>query len=281
MTEAYQRHRILIWGKTTPVLSNKHIETVCTGGVLESGEYVRLYPIPYRLLSDDKQFKKYQWIEAEIRRSAKDTRPESREVRAGSIVCLDEYYAMPKGLSQRCHYMMKDDRYALGSVEELIARQRVTGQSLGHVAVRKVIEVCCKAEKDDAIDKMRKKLEGIREMRKQGALEFDDTIREEAKYNLEFVNAKLKIYGHSLMVKWMCNGPECRSHDMKMLDWEATAAMQRMGPEAAAEHVHKVLDIAGKHLRFFLGNLKGHPSSFVIGGTWRWRITGQKVIDFD
>src|SRR5450755_141693 len=55
-----QKRKILIWGKTAPELSMKYYETVCTGGVLEDGTPVRLYPIPYRYMADDDKFKKYQ-----------------------------------------------------------------------------------------------------------------------------------------------------------------------------------------------------------------------------
>ncbi len=63
MKSGYPEHKILIWAKTSPELSQKYLETVCTAGVPESGKPVRLYPIPYRYLKDE-QFKLYQWITA-------------------------------------------------------------------------------------------------------------------------------------------------------------------------------------------------------------------------
>ncbi|MEJ7710333.1 MAG: hypothetical protein WKF84_10830 [Pyrinomonadaceae bacterium] len=71
----YEEKRVLIWGKTYPELSSKYFETVCTGVVLEDGSPVRLYPVPYRYLSD--QFHKYQWITARIAKNDSDCRPES------------------------------------------------------------------------------------------------------------------------------------------------------------------------------------------------------------
>src|SRR5262249_14937551 len=55
---AWEKRRILIWGKTSPQLSSRYIETVCTGGVFEDGAPVRLYPIPFRYLDDQDRFKK-------------------------------------------------------------------------------------------------------------------------------------------------------------------------------------------------------------------------------
>ena len=44
------REKVLITVKTYPTLSRKHGELVCTAGVREDGSWVRLYPIPFRLL---------------------------------------------------------------------------------------------------------------------------------------------------------------------------------------------------------------------------------------
>ena len=58
---AVQTHAELIWAKTYPELTSKYIETVCTAGLLPSAKPLRLYPIPYRYLRDEKeQFKLYQ-----------------------------------------------------------------------------------------------------------------------------------------------------------------------------------------------------------------------------
>ena len=68
----WERRRILIWGKTRPELSRSHKETVCTGGVFaDTKEFVRVYPIPLRFLDETKVFKKYQWIEAPVRKATK------------------------------------------------------------------------------------------------------------------------------------------------------------------------------------------------------------------
>ena len=70
-----QRKKILITVKTYPTLSSKHDELVCTAGVTEDGEWIRLYPVPFRKLEFDRQYRKYQWVEVEKR--TQDPRPES------------------------------------------------------------------------------------------------------------------------------------------------------------------------------------------------------------
>lgn len=42
--------RILITVKTYPTLSAKYGELVCTAGLREDGSWIRIYPVPFRLL---------------------------------------------------------------------------------------------------------------------------------------------------------------------------------------------------------------------------------------
>lgn len=57
---AFQRTRILILCKTYPSPSAKNVETSCVAGMTTDGRLLRLYPVPFRLLNDQSQFKKWQ-----------------------------------------------------------------------------------------------------------------------------------------------------------------------------------------------------------------------------
>ena len=70
-------NRILITVRTYPVPARKGIEVSCTGGITDSGEWIRLFPVPYRFLEEDRRFRKYQWINVSVAKSKNDTRPES------------------------------------------------------------------------------------------------------------------------------------------------------------------------------------------------------------
>lgn len=71
------RERVLITVKAYPTLSKKYAELVCTAGFREDGSWVRIYPLPFRSLGDEKRFKKYQWVEIDLEKNPKDRRPES------------------------------------------------------------------------------------------------------------------------------------------------------------------------------------------------------------
>ena len=71
------KERILVAAKTYPTLSFMHGETVCTAGVRQDGSWVRIYPVPFRRLEEEQQYRKFDWIECDLVRSRKDRRPET------------------------------------------------------------------------------------------------------------------------------------------------------------------------------------------------------------
>ena len=77
MVAHWEKKRVLITVRTYPTPAKKGIEVSCTGGVTDSGEWIRLFPVPYRFLEPDRRFKKYQWIDVDAIKAADDSRPES------------------------------------------------------------------------------------------------------------------------------------------------------------------------------------------------------------
>ena len=92
MKPSFSRTRVLITVMTYPHPSESHQELVCTAGITESGEWVRLYPIDYRYRPENQQFHKYQWIEIGLadQGAGNDDRRESRRPDLESIRVLGE-----------------------------------------------------------------------------------------------------------------------------------------------------------------------------------------------
>lgn len=80
---------IFVVAKTYPTRSKKYKELVCTAGINKKGEWVRIYPIPFRTLENYKQFSKYTWITAEIVPDNSDPRCESHKINTSSIELLE------------------------------------------------------------------------------------------------------------------------------------------------------------------------------------------------
>ncbi|HTN76828.1 MAG TPA: hypothetical protein VL096_16330 [Pirellulaceae bacterium] len=87
-----EKTKVLIVVMTYPHPSRCYQELVCTAGVTESLEWVRLYPVDYRYRPTHQRFKKYQWIEVELapRGAGNDNRKESRRPELDSIQLIGE-----------------------------------------------------------------------------------------------------------------------------------------------------------------------------------------------
>lgn len=75
--------RVLVTVMTYPTLSKNHFETVCTAGFRVDGSWIRIYPVPHRLLylQDMPKYKKWQWIEVDLEKNPNDNRPESYHIK--------------------------------------------------------------------------------------------------------------------------------------------------------------------------------------------------------
>jgi len=69
--------KVLIAVKTSPTISTKYEELVCTAGFREDGSWIRIYPMQFRKKGYSEQYQKYQWIELDLVKNKKDIRPES------------------------------------------------------------------------------------------------------------------------------------------------------------------------------------------------------------
>jgi hypothetical protein len=142
MKSGYSREKILIWAKTYPELSKKHFETVCTAGMQESGKPLRLYPIPYRYLGDgQEQFKLYQWISADIKKSPDDDRPESYKIDCDTIESGEVIKSTSDEWGKRSEWMFKDPSWQFESVDDLLKAQEESSTSIGVVAPREIKKV--------------------------------------------------------------------------------------------------------------------------------------------
>ena len=87
------KERLLVLAKAAPVVSSKYRYLVCVAGITETGEWRRIFPVPWEVFlgSGNIKFKKKQWIEYELRENkSPDGRPESRKIKPETITPLHE-----------------------------------------------------------------------------------------------------------------------------------------------------------------------------------------------
>lgn len=140
MRPGFALTKVLITVMTYPYPSSTYQETVCTAGITEGGEWVRLYPIPHRYLPELKKFRKWQWIEVALapRGPGQDKRLESRKPD------LDTLRVLGKPLSTRAKWQARRaivDSMPHHTIKQLEGLYRDRRVSLGIVRPKRVLDL--------------------------------------------------------------------------------------------------------------------------------------------
>lgn len=80
MPVARNKSEAVILIKAAPVIGGTHGETVCCAGLDLYGNWLRLYPVSFRVLEEGKRFRRWDRVSFEWRLPSSDTRIESRRV---------------------------------------------------------------------------------------------------------------------------------------------------------------------------------------------------------
>jgi hypothetical protein len=260
------KQRVLITVKTYPTLSRKYGETVCTAGVREDGSWVRIYPVPFRRLNEEEQYRKFDWLECRLVRNPSDPRPETYRP-------VDEQELHPVariGTSddwrERRRILLKTAR-VYERLDELIAGAKANKVSLAVFKPARVLDFSWEAEEREwDPDKVRQ----MRELTKQYDLFADNTWRETFR-----VIDKLP---YSFSYKF--EDAAGRQSELQVLDWEAGAlywnclrSVDGDEPRALAKVRQKYfVEFLKKDLHFFLGTTQQFhfvaPNPWVIIGVF-------------
>lgn len=158
------RERILITVKTYPVISKKYGELVCTAGLRADGSWVRLYPVPFRLLDYPNRYRKFDWIETDLAKSRKDRRPESYHPRdeievVGHVDAADKWRERRRLVLGKCKVY---DR-----LKPLLDGAKKNSLSLAVFKPIEIVDLLCKeAEPEWPLDK----IEAMKAREDQGEL---------------------------------------------------------------------------------------------------------------
>ena len=140
MSEQLKPTKVLITVMTYPHPSRGYQELVCTAGLTELLEWVRLYPIDYRYRPKGQQFHKYQWIEVQLDPHAKsnDTRKESRRPYPDSIRILGEPISTKNNWTDRRGLIDRVPHHTVNQLKTLHTNEKV---SLGVVRPSRIIDL--------------------------------------------------------------------------------------------------------------------------------------------
>ena len=135
------RKKVLMVVKTYPTPSRNYGETVCTAGIdTDTGEWVRIYPYPFRTAEDYSKFKKYEIFEFNLVKSdARDKRPESfRLIETTSARKINEAIPTKGNWQARLQYLLPTSFPSVQALQNQIydADTDNFGRSLGLIQVR-------------------------------------------------------------------------------------------------------------------------------------------------
>lgn len=205
-----ERVRVLILVKTYPVLSKKYGELVCTAGLTEDGKWIRLYPLPFRLLHAEKQFTKYQWIEVDVQKKEDDYRPESYRVVNVDTITLLNKIDTSNGWKERKRILFRSIRI-FSNIHELIElAQKENTLSLALFKPKRIIDFVIEpSERTWDLEKEGKSYSAIQ----QGSL-FDSEEERERRETFRIVKKIPYKFSYRFLDE---NEVECK---LMIEDWE-------------------------------------------------------------
>lgn len=254
--------KVLVAVKSYPSPSRRYGETVCAAGVdLNSGKWVRLYPIPFRDLDQNKKFKKYNIIKVQTNRPGRDKRPESYRVNVDSIEILGYLDTKKDKWARRKDIILPT---VSNSMCEILEEREKKDKSLGMFKPRNV-------------DFMWKK-----------ARPKNQDAREACYAQLSFFNKKKEVIENipfDFRYRFFChNEPVCPGHNYSIVDWEIGQAYRDwrwkyktrdLLLEKIKERWLNRMCSPENDVYFFVGNMKRFRDVFMILGVFYPPKSGQ------
>ena len=252
MFEKWMKVKVFITVMTYPHPSLAYDELVCTAGITEKGEWIRLYPVNFRYRPNEQQYSKYQWIEVELPVYAhnRDVRKESHRPNLDSLRIISPVIDTKDGWSERAKIV---EQMNINTIRELEKLYKVDKTSLGIVKPTKVIDVTVEPDK--------------REWKAQWRLVQDSVRLFGGKPKM------IKKLPYKFRYKFECSD-STRPHELMIEDWELGVLffkeLERLGDEKSAiDSVrHKYLNDLCSYKRdtyFYVGTRFPYNKWIVLG----------------
>lgn len=201
--------KVLVLVKASPQPSRQYGDTVCVAGICADAvapRWVRLYPVPFRYLDGDNQFRKYDVISVNTRDAGSDKRPESRKIEATSIRVEQQV----KGWQERAKRVEMLHDPSMCDLQDAV-KKNIDSQSLAAVRPTEVNGLKITPHPGWTAEQLAR----FDAYRDQG-----DLFRETAPRLLDPPRFEVRI-------DYMCETLACSGHVQRIIDWELTALQRR------------------------------------------------------
>lgn len=249
---AWETRRVFITVKTYPNPAHKGTEVSCTAAITENGSWMRLFPVPFRLLDEDKQFPRYSWIDVSVQR-ASDFRPESYNLNPDSIRVVRQV-GTAGSWRERKELIYPLQRHCLCCIKQEQEGKGPIAPTLGFfkpARIERFSIIECAADWTPAE-------KAILSQQTLGFSKTPQTPLEKVPFDFKY--------------DFRCPETECKGHSTKCLDWEIYQSYRnwrrkygqnwraKINERFAEEMVNK------KDTYFFVGTIKAHPKDWTVVG---------------
>ncbi|MEB0000848.1 hypothetical protein QN367_17380 [Cryobacterium sp. RTS3] len=254
-----EKARVLITVKAAPEPSTTYLETVCVAGIrldVDPPQWIRLYPVPYRLLEGPNKFTKFDVVELDINPAPHDPRAESRRPVVTTIAPQRKPWSIP-ARGALLEPMVQTMCALRAGVEA-----NINGPSLGLVRPLKV--------------------RGLIITKHEGWTEKQSTAMRNFLSQPDLLAGPVTIAAlepprFEVRYHYWCEEPGCRGHKQRILDWELVAFERRLkgksdddAKEAITTRFYEMICAPTKRPHFFVGNFAKGPQrkSFSVLGMY-------------
>lgn len=248
-----EKRKALIVVRTYPTPAKKGAEVSCTAAITEDGQWMRLFPIPWRALDEEERFRKYQWVEVTVSRPRDDARPESYQLAPGVLIRI----LTPNPISTKDNWKARWD-----ILRPLIAHCMCCLQNARDEHGFPTLGLF----KPKTIQRLRIEPDDPDWSPEQVAILTQGHLwQKKPQKQLEKVPFKF-IYDY------MCDHPECKGHSMMCSDWEMGQSWRKWKRqygkdwETAFRHKYETEMLEKNDTHFYVGTVRKHPGSWIIVG---------------
>ncbi|HZQ92452.1 MAG TPA: hypothetical protein VFA60_11710 [Terriglobales bacterium] len=242
--------KALIVVRTYPTPAKNGAEVSCTAAITDKGEWLRLFPVPWRYLAAEQQFRRYQHVELTVEK-ATDPRPESYKLKQNGIKILSEPLPTDHDWRPRKEIIEPLRAHCLCC----LAKQRdAQGHpTLGIFRPKHIEKLIIAPDTPDWTAAQRAILE-------QGHL-----FAEKPKKQLEKIPFRFQY-------KFGCDDSSCSGHTMICTDWEMAESYRRWKQDYSEKWEEKFRQRYEKEMiekydtSFYVGTVHQHPGTWIIVG---------------
>lgn len=250
MRVSEETKKALIVVRTYPVPAKKGVEVSCTAAITDKGEWLRLFPVPWRYLPEDQRFRKYEWVEVTVTKAPNDARPESYKLRPDGIRIIS-HLEPGKNWRARKEFILPLKAHCLCC---LVKQRDANGfPTLGIIKPKRIERLIISAEAPEWTPAQ------------QAILSQEHLFLGKPKTQLEKVPFKFQY-------KFWCDEVTCSSHTMVCTDWEMGESWRRWSEQYGQDweakfrerYEHDMIEKYDTH--FYVGTVHLHPQSWIIVG---------------